>query len=135
MVSPIVNHLVEIEKNNPDRQIAVLVPERVKRHGGISCSTTSGARCPRASLMARAETHRSNYDFVVSPRLALSIAEGITGFDCALGVARVEPLLSLCGTAVRECFRTDTPSGHLLQAIVSNGCCGSKAVVDVVLIH
>ncbi len=32
VISPIVDYVLEVERNHPDRQIAVLVPELVERH-------------------------------------------------------------------------------------------------------
>jgi amino acid transporter len=32
VISPIVNYVLELERNNPDRQVAVLIPELVERH-------------------------------------------------------------------------------------------------------
>jgi len=32
VISPIVDYVLELERNNPDRQIAVLIPELVERH-------------------------------------------------------------------------------------------------------
>ena len=32
MLLPILNYVLEVEKQNPDRQIAVILPEMVERH-------------------------------------------------------------------------------------------------------
>ena len=61
----------------------------------------------------------------------LTLLEGVAGGDGAVLEAALEPFGSLGGAAVGEGFGIDCASGHLLDAVVSDGGCGFQAGVDV----
>ena len=53
VLTPIVNYILELERTNPDRQIAVLIPELVERHWYHYFLHNQSAELPRAFLLAK----------------------------------------------------------------------------------
>jgi hypothetical protein len=45
VIGPLVEYILAVERERPDRQIAVLVPELVVKHGWRLRSTTNGLNC------------------------------------------------------------------------------------------
>jgi amino acid transporter len=53
VISPILDHILELERTNPDRQIAVVIPELVERHWYHYFMHNQRAELLRALLLAR----------------------------------------------------------------------------------
>jgi hypothetical protein len=53
VLSPIVDYVLELERDNPDRQIVVLIPELVERHWYHSFLHNQRAEWLRALLLAK----------------------------------------------------------------------------------
>jgi hypothetical protein len=53
VLTPIVDYILELERTNPDRQIAILIPELVERHWYHYFLHNQSAELLRALLLAK----------------------------------------------------------------------------------